>query len=260
MFSMENFMSDRPTFFRPTDNFWNVITKIPWRYKKFVDIGSGTGQLTKLMREKEMTVEAVDKYKCDNCLINDTIISDVYESLGTTFMYLDAIIMARPAHDDLPYYIAKEYLETGDVFYISKRENLEKDLRDCVVECLAESVGEDKENLYRILYVPETRQKAYTYKSKKYCIENSRSGWIAPDGTWYGCNYMKHDEIAELVIGASVGRIEDNGFIRCQEESDSYPDSWQFGIGRMGFKEKKHKITNKQATTLKQKGYKLKNY
>jgi hypothetical protein len=56
------------------------------------------------------------------------------------------------------------------------------------------------------------------------------SGWIAPDGEWFGCEYAQHDYIAQHVLGCSVKRLEKLKFCRCHEPSVTR-GSWTIGNG-----------------------------
>lgn len=42
-----------------------------------------------------------------------------------------------------------------------------------------------------------------------------KSGWITPDGRWFGCPSNNHDTVIHEIFGIRVGRAEELGFIRC---------------------------------------------
>ena len=74
---------------------------------------------------------------------------------------------------------------------------------------------------------------------------DSPYGWIDREGKWYGCRYMQHDDVAELVLHTSSRELEENGWIKifrtwnCQR--DAYID-YQNGI--------RGRVTEQQLKTL----------
>lgn len=94
------------------------------------------------------------------------------------------------------------------------------------------------------------------YTKKEMCKDDMDSGWIAPDGEWFGCFSKDHDKIATKVIGCPTARLESMGWIRCYGEVLGIGLTWSFGL--MGY-DQGHNPTSAQAKTLKKKGYKIRN-
>jgi hypothetical protein len=46
---------------------------------------------------------------------------------------------------------------------------------------------------------------------------DSKYGWLAPDGTWYGCNYMEHEDIAMFVLRSNSCDLEEQGYVKIYE-------------------------------------------
>jgi hypothetical protein len=43
---------------------------------------------------------------------------------------------------------------------------------------------------------------------------DSEGGWLTPDGTWYGCSYRDHAEVADLVFHKTEWELEELGYAR----------------------------------------------
>ena len=54
---------------------------------------------------------------------------------------------------------------------------------------------------------------------------NSDLGWLAPDGTFYGCAYFAHEDVAYYVLKSSSAELEEKGYVKIYE-------SRLFGLGR----------------------------
>lgn len=71
----------------------------------------------------------------------------------------------------------------------------------------------------------------------------SDQGWLARDGTFYGCKFFAHDLIAYQLLHRHVGDLEYDGWIRVHadsyrmgEYSNRYPTKEQLdALGRLGF-------------------------
>lgn len=84
--------------------------------------------------------------------------------------------------------------------------------------------------------------------------DTETTGWIAPDGVFYGCAPQAHEALAEYVIGASERELEEKGYVKIYRNPAylrvSVPgtplyEAAFFGSGR---------ITKEQIATLKEKG------
>jgi hypothetical protein len=45
-------------------------------------------------------------------------------------------------------------------------------------------------------------------------------GWLSPDGTFYGCGYTKHSELAELYFDKSELEMEKTGWVKVSSNYD----------------------------------------
>lgn len=86
------------------------------------------------------------------------------------------------------------------------------------------------------------------------CDPEELGGWIAPDGSFYGCKSRLHSEVVERVLGISEGRAERLGFVRCYGR---YNESmlWVLGHGHIGHGHREQHLTRQQRRVLVSKGY-----
>lgn len=290
-------------WFRPTAGFWEYLEQDPWRRKKFVEIGAGTGHLARLMTERGLDVSAYDLYPRER----QEHRVEKADATGNDieFHHLHCAIVARPCHSDWVHRAVKN-LDCGDFLYAGKPENVELDLYDTVHEIVAEDVGEEGEVLVRVFCwrpraqtwrlirpQPGQREEWWQYKPglERYvtdsgvagfygdglevvlqerlighggqiyypkslaCRDELDSGWLSPDGEWYGCGYALHDWVAEHVIGTSVGRLETTlSFVRCYGEQQSGEKLWTFGMRN---EDQRKRVTPVQAVVLRRKGYRV---
>lgn len=54
---------------------------------------------------------------------------------------------------------------------------------------------------------------------------DSELGWLAPDGTFYGCAYYAHEDVAYYVLKSTSMELEEKGWVKIYE-------SRLFGLGR----------------------------
>ena len=47
----------------------------------------------------------------------------------------------------------------------------------------------------------------------------SGQGWLSTDGSFYGCSFFAHDDLAHALLGRHVGELEDAGWIRVHADS-----------------------------------------
>lgn len=87
------------------------------------------------------------------------------------------------------------------------------------------------------------------------CDDKLDSGWIAPDGEFFGCKECNHDNVMETVVGISVGRAEELGFVRCH--GFTCAGTMLYVVGRGYQDDFRHRPNPAQAKTLRRKGYKV---
>lgn len=81
--------------------------------------------------------------------------------------------------------------------------------------------------------------------------KSSRTGWIAPDGTWFGCDNDDIDDVAELFFKSTESRMENNGWIKIYESVLTHKREWYT---------KGMQVTNDQALALCKKGFLVENW
>lgn len=90
------------------------------------------------------------------------------------------------------------------------------------------------------------------------CDDTAITGWIAPDGKFYGCDPMDHDLIASRVLHSSEEDLEEKGYVKIfrnpgylvyiMREKGYDIDVYEF-LGRS------HLLTEAQKITLAMKGF-----
>lgn len=84
--------------------------------------------------------------------------------------------------------------------------------------------------------VYEAEELNHIRKIRDYLPETIESGWITPEGYFWGCRSENHDAILAMFFGLDRGAAEKEGWIHV------YPNGWYIG--------REVKITNSQAQTL----------
>ena len=82
-----------------------------------------------------------------------------------------------------------------------------------------------------------------------FLIDDSyETGWLSPDGRWYGCEYYSHEEVADKIFKSSGDDLKDKGW---KAISRNYQNkklvlygAWWTDFGR--------RMTTEQINTLKQ--------
>ena len=75
---------------------------------------------------------------------------------------------------------------------------------------------------------------------------NSQFGWIAPDGTWFGCNDDDIGMVAQFFLKTTERNLENSGWIKIYKSDITRRREW-YSVGMM--------ITDDQAITLCKKGF-----
>ena len=78
--------------------------------------------------------------------------------------------------------------------------------------------------------------------------KNSDVGWIAPDGTWFGCKNMDHADVAKFFFLSSEEMLEQKGWVKVYRSGLTNTRNWY----RKGMR-----VNNLQAKTLTNKGFEL---
>lgn len=213
--SIDDFMSGcDAVFFKPTERFFEVLTKLPWRWKRYHDVGAGVGFLTKQMRERGFEVEAYDLYPRAESLV-EVKKCDVTSAEDFWVGRKDSIIIARPCHGKWMATIVDRYYDEADILYVGLERNFGIDLVDVPggpyhYEVLANDVGEDGEKLIRIFGPERNMMHLVRYEED--------GGWWKLDG----------DKLRNRVGGWNVPRkgedFQAHLFV-CDWEQVYYPES-----------------------------------
>lgn len=139
------------TFFEPADNFLEFFAQPQYRYRRFFDMGAGSGEMTYWLRQKGLEVVPVDLLPRQGARVKITI-GDA--TRWNEYEFGDVCLLARPCHGE---FASKTLLRAlsgeATAFYIGLRKNLEQDLSDwgLYYREVLEDCGTDGENMYQVL-------------------------------------------------------------------------------------------------------------
>jgi hypothetical protein len=99
------------------------------------------------------------------------------------------------------------------------------------------------------------------YDDPATCDETSDTGWLAPDGTFYGCDSSGHSYTASSIIGTSEKRLDALGWAKLR---GGYRGALWYTMGEvpgtLAGDWTTHKPTPQQVKVLRAKGYKIDRY
>lgn len=135
------------TFFRPKENFFKYLS-LHHPDKPIIDVGAGTGELSKALAARGRKVLAIDPFE------RDGQVWQVVPFDATTFNYPahSLPIMARPCHGFWVESAICQALKTvPEMLYVGLSKNFKKDLGGlhdvCRFTILKTKVGEDGERI-----------------------------------------------------------------------------------------------------------------
>jgi len=158
-------------FFRPNEKFttW-AKNAIHMRYHQIMDIGAGSGLMTKTLQDLGLAATGFDiirrpePHTMIQVLERDMICTLVKKMPESAVM-----IIARPCHSGF----AQQYFKLQLKFcyrlfayYIGLPRNVEQDLPDMSYEIIETDVGEDGENIYQVYGVKEDMKDLFTLKNR----------------------------------------------------------------------------------------------
>lgn len=85
-------------------------------------------------------------------------------------------------------------------------------------------------------------------------VDNTqKSGWVSPDGIFYGCAFFCHEKVADLVLHRTEEELENSGWVKIFRSSHPWAAvkteyDW-YKVGR---------LTKAQQDTLMEKGFQFK--
>lgn len=77
--------------------------------------------------------------------------------------------------------------------------------------------------------------------------DSQMTGWVSPDGEFYGCKYSDHSDLAEYYIGKTERELETLGWVKIYYSSLTQKYSYAC----------EDRLTNKQREIIEDKGIKL---
>ena len=83
---------------------------------------------------------------------------------------------------------------------------------------------------------------------------NSNLGWLAPDGTFYGCAYFAHEDVAYYVLKASSYELEEKGWVKLYE-SRLFGGGPNYYLGQPNYRLRQNWLTQPQIDWLLLNGY-----
>lgn len=135
-------------FFEPTDKFVEfLMTADRYRYKRFVDVGAGVGQLGQALHQAGLDVHCFDIHERPDCLHH----VDTDDARDFPYRFSDCAIWARPCHSPelmkgMEYAIDAE----ATVLYVGLPKNVEGDLDGYVYDLLMDNAGQEGECVWRV--------------------------------------------------------------------------------------------------------------
>lgn len=141
-------------FFTPLESFYTALE--PYKEKRFVDAGTGSGKLPEEAMARDFTMLGIDIARRDGQSCT------VYITDAETFPYNEStwLLMCRPDHSGWCLPTMKAALRAGaNVFYVGLARNFTHDL-DCYVNFAEEvwqDVGKDGEAMF--MFTPEALKK-----------------------------------------------------------------------------------------------------
>lgn len=88
--------------------------------------------------------------------------------------------------------------------------------------------------------------------------DSAITGWIAPDGTFYGCDAEEHELIAERVLKMSETMLEDQGYVKIFRNPGYLIYTMRqkgYNISTYEFVGARTRLTDAQRITLEHKGF-----
>lgn len=103
---------------------------------------------------------------------------------------------------DKPYWVTESINQFGEIWINMRGGWCMKSDSDEIVS-VAEYPDEDE-------FIKANRKDVYSYLIKS----KSEYGWLAPDGTFYGCDYASHSDVAEFYFNKDEIELENEGWIK----------------------------------------------
>ena len=110
---------------------------------------------------------------------------------------------------DDAHWVTESFNEYGDVWVNLRGGWCMKSSNDEIV-AIAEYPNEEE-------FIDANRRDVYSYLIKP----NSDYGWLAPDGTFYGCEYASHSDVACFYFDKDEIILEKEGYVKIFRSTES---------------------------------------
>lgn len=153
-------------FFKPRPGFWTWVEQ--FKGKTIVDCGCGDGALVKEMLGRSLHAIGVDpRFFSDHYHVTSAgkhvewdlaskIIPLMASQVRELWQSAAIILCCRPCHNGFPGEVVEMMGDAAEFYYIGFAKNLDADIGDgddIVITPVLYNVGEDNENLYRVIKV-----------------------------------------------------------------------------------------------------------
>lgn len=197
-------------FFVPNDNFVNWLNScLHLRYHPILDIGAGSGLMTKTISDNGFSVTGLDIHRRSSThtmvqVVPDDIITDIVDKTtqGT------GLFIARPCHSGFAQDYFKRHLSKDRLFayYVGLEKNIEIDLPEMSYGIVAEDVGNDGENVYQVYGTKTDCKNLYTLQTWAgvYEWDSDNEEFVSADekfGIPIGISRKSDCEVREAYIG-----------------------------------------------------------
>lgn len=195
--NLNNMVLPSHVFFNPNDAWWEFVALDPWmRWKRYWDCGAGMGALTVGMNAVARECVGLDM----NTRFGQSPMIETADVNDRHFTPDDCLLIARPSHGSWIDTLLRHNVGTAEVLYIGLEKNLEQDLHGFYHEIIARDVGEDGENVHRVLgqvdYLERWCLLKTSWSEEPYWMMDDGDRWVNSQGG----GFVKHDgQRAEVI-------------------------------------------------------------
>lgn len=108
----------------------------------------------------------------------------------------------QDGRNNKPYWVTEGFNKYGEIWQNLRGGWCMKSDKDEILS-IAEYPDEDE-------FINANRKEVFSYLIKP----NSDYRWLAPDGTFYGCDYASHCDLATFYFDKNDLELEENGFVK----------------------------------------------
>ena len=115
----------------------------------------------------------------------------------------------KSGQNNKPYWVTEGFNEYGEIWQNLRGGWCMKSDEDEILS-VAEYSDEDE-------FINANRKEVFSHLIKP----NSDYGWLAPDGTFYGCDYANHSDLATFYFDKDDYELEKEGWIKIHRSYES---------------------------------------